>query len=571
MLNSYSRIGRRSTRFSELGFLNKGDKERPEKIISMRQSSNIGSPEERPKKFAIANRRHHKVRPSENKKRMPCSLSGNESKSVMSVDRSSISHLIKAPSSPNLKATLAESTVWDIEVETASLLSPAPPTEKRSVVLEIRNHSWNNSPGVQSAGPDDSHDRMVSLPETLADKLVADVKSPSPSLGPSQSASQRGRLYPHTDGTIPRAHVNSKYFLPQISHAPQTEPQMSFEKQPFDLVPVFLPKQTGKMSSTSYLESISPQNRLSHPISLDDHAEGSNFARHLDIQVMQHRPEIASCLQSRSTEQLAFVSPQLVFDVKVQDVGPDNCMDPELVNSGYPTWQDSECSVDYYASNIPPRPSMDYGDDLYAPGQDGRDVPEDITPYYSRTVYDAYEDYLYRDYGRPEGTNVIIQEYDLPRISEAEHSGECMIDPALTFSDEGEHGLVEGRIAGFNLHQDNVYNGEYEAEMFGDEHEALELDDAWDPSCGDILDDGSHILLSQWNPGSTPSNDDAFLSDCEPDLAAAMFPQGRTLLGGTTREDRNASIAVHTRRPLLSLIEADVAKSLRNHWFPQKL
>ena len=578
MLN-YSRVGRRSTGFSELGFLNNRDNEQhrsSEKFVPIRQLSNIGSdqsPEKQPKKFIITNRRHLKVRPSETKNRTLRSFPGKENQSVTSVDGLSTSHPIKASSSPNLllKANSVGSTVWDIEAETASILSPALPRQNRSVVLEICNRPWNDSPGDQGAEFDDSHHEIVPRPETLAEKsdnLIVDVKSPSPSLGPSQSASQHCRSYPHTNGTIPRADANSKYFLTQNSHA---EHQIPPENQPFNLVTDFLPEQTEKMMSASCLEVISAHNGPSHQ---GGHAGASNLAKYLDTQVTQHLPEITPCLQLSATEpQLAFSLP--MFDVSVQGVGPDNHLDSELVDPdrGYTTWQDSECSVKYYAQDTHLWLSVDYGDDLYVLGHHGRDVPEDNVPCYSHTVYDACEDYLCNDDRRSEERNVTVQEYDLTRDSGGEHSDEYMIEPALAFSDKEEHELVEGHILCRSLYLDSDDEGEYVAEIFGNEHETLELDDAWDQFCGDPHNDESQMLLSRSLASTSSSElDGSFLSDPEPIHPAAMFSQGRALLVGTTsREDRNANTGAHTRQPLLSLVEADVAKSLRNHWLPQKL
>jgi hypothetical protein len=441
------------------------------------------------------------------------------------------------------------------------------------VVLEICNRPWNDSPTDQLAGPDDSHDRLAPLSETLAEKLddLIEAKSPSPSLGPSQSASQHGRSFPHTDGTVPQADVNSKYFLPKIPNAAQTEQQTSYEKQRLNPVSVFLTKQAEKMTPASYLETISPPNQLSDPVSLDDHADTSNLTKYLDMQVTQHKlapPEIAPCLQPGPTEHLTFCSWQPVFDVDAQ---ADNRVDSELIDLGCAAWGDSEHSVDHCSHDRHLWPSVDYDDGLYPLVHDCRDVPEDIVSCYSHTVYDAREHYLYHDYGKFGGTNIIIPAYDLTENSEAEHSNECMIDPTLTFSDNGEHKLVEGHIAGCHLYPDSNDNGEYEEEYFGDEHGTLELDDAWDQCCSENLNGESYISL--WNPGSTSSNDldSSLLSNSEPIHPAAMFSQGRALLVESTQDDGNPTTTVQIRRPLLSLVEADVAKSLRNHWLPQKL
>jgi hypothetical protein len=474
----------------------------------------------------------------------------------MSMDDLSISHVTQARSSPDPlpKATPAESTMWDIEIEQSSLLSPALPSEKRSVMLEIRNRPWNGSPASE---PNNSHHTLARSPrsETLPEKSdnLIEPKSPSPSLGPSQSASQHGRFCPCTDRTIPLADSNSKYFIPQISKAAPTEQQVSLEKQPFHPDSVFLPKQMEKITPAGYLDAMSPENRFFHPCSFDNLADTSNLIRYLDMQVTQHNlapqhrpdPEIAPCFQPSLTDQICSWQP--VSDVDVEDVGLNSCNDSELIDPRCAVWWDSERSVDHYTQNSHLLPSVDYDNDLYPLEHDGRDVPEVLVSRQSRAVYDAHEYYLYHDYGESGETNVVAPEYGLIKNSEAGPSDECMMDNRQT-ADNGH---------------------EYD-EYFGDRQE---LDDAWDQCHSEIFDGKSHISL--WNRESTSSNDldNSSLDDPESIHPAAMFSQGRALLLGSTQQFRDMTTAVQTRSrlPLLSLAEADVAKSLRNHWLPQKL
>lgn len=580
LLKNHPCIVRQSIGFSELGFLNKAGQEQckltekhtPIHLLSdtdSRSRSSDQSPEEQPEKFVITNRRPLKARQSVTKKRTPRSLPGNENKSVMSVDRLSICHSTQARSSSDAlpKATLAESTVWDIEIHTASLLSPALSSKKHNAVLEIRNRPWNDSPTVELAVPDDSQDKAASFPssETPPDKSdnFIEEKSSSPSLGPSQSASQHRWSFPPTYDTRPPEGVNSKYFNPQIV---QDEQQPSLEIQPFNSVSVFLSKQGAKIPPASRLDS-SP-NRPSDLVFLVD---TYNLTSHLDKQVTQHSlasdhrpdPESSPCSQPGPTRQTTSSSWQPVSDVNIEEVGPDNRVDSELIDHGCTSWWGSEHSVDNYTHDRHPWLSVDYDGDCDPLEHHGCDVPEEFVSRHSHVAYDARED-LYHDYSGSGETNAIISAYD-----EAEHSDEHMIDLAFTFSDNGDHQLVEGHVAGCDLCPDSDSDRDYGEEYFGDEHETLELDHP----CK-ILDGESHVALR--NRGTTPSIDldNSSFSDTEP-ISTALFSQGRMLLLGSTQEDGDMTTAVRTRspscRPLLSLVEADVARSLRNHWLPQKL
>jgi len=143
----------------------------------------------------------------------------------------------------------------------------------------------------------------------------------------------------------------------------------------------------------------------------------------------------------------------------------------------------------------------------------------------------------------------------------SEAAGEYMINPLLSFSDNGERGLVDEHIVGWHMCPDSNEDPQFGEEYVGNE---LELDDGWNQYYSDILD------------GSTSSSDlcNSCSGDFEPVYSAAMFSQGRALLMGSTPRDgiTTTGTAVQIRsRPPLSLVEADVAKTLRNHWLPQKL
>jgi len=491
----------------------------------------------------------------------------------MSVDRLSISNSIQVLSSPDplLKATPVGSTAWDIENEAASLLFPAPPSQKRSVMVEIRNRPWNDSPTSGFAGPDDSHDKLAPSPRskflaTKSDNLVM-AKSSSPSLGPSQSASQHGRYFPLTDGTLHQADARSKYF---ISQAPQMEQHASLEKQPVVAVLVFSSPEQAENPPTCHLDVIGHQNQL------EEQDDTFNPSRVLDNEVTQYSlvprnhpdPATASCLQASPTEQPAFWQPE--FDVDVEDASPDDCVDSELIDYGSPAGWDFRHSVDYLSHATHLWPSVNYAGGLYSLAHDGYDTLGDLASCHSGAAYGAREHSLYHEYPQEPNLSAVIPEYDLSGNLEVDHLGGCMMDPTLIFSnsDNGEHELVEGHAASCNLSPDSHEDGNCEEAYADGEPEGFEQDDAWDECHSAISDAESHITF--WNRGSTTGDDldNSSLSSFE--HPATMFSEGRALLLGST-EKMATAYQTRPRRRLLSLVEADVAKSLRNHWLPQKL
>jgi hypothetical protein len=483
----------------------------------------------------------------------------------MSVDQFTSSHITQAPSSPEplSKVASAESIVWDIEIEKSCPLSPAQSSE-------IRNRPPSGSPTVKPAVPDNSASRLARSPqlETMSeepDNLV-ELKSPNASLGPSQSASQYGRICSHIVRTIPLTDADSKYFVPTIPKVAQVEQQVSFEMPLFNSSSVFSSKQVEKTTPASYLDLMSPENRLSDPVSFGNLTDTINY---LDLQVTQHDlaaqddpdSKIVPCSLPNITKQFAICSWQPALDVDVK-VDPDNRNDLELVGLGCAPLWDLGCSVDH--RHIRDRhlwPLVDCDKDLLPLEHSGCDNLDDC---------DTHEYYLSGGSG---GTNVVSLECDL--VNKAELSDECMIDPILSLEDNGQHDceLAEGHFADWYL--DSKNGSEYE-ECICDEHGPLELDDTRAQCHTETLDSESHVL---WERKSTPStginnsSNNSSLSDYESKHLAAMFSQGRALLFGFTQEGGNMITAAETqsRLPLLSSVEADVATSLKNHWHPQKL
>jgi hypothetical protein len=564
LLKNGSWAGRQGAVFSELGFLNNGDQGRrklPENSISIHSSLDSDShsrpsdksPEGRSKKFVITNRRPPKSRRVESAKTPHCNSPKNSGDSVISVDMLSISHTSQARSNtdPRPKGTLAGSTMWDIEIETASLLSPAPPFDKRSMVLKICNRRWNDSPANDLALPD-YHHRLAASPRLTAEKgeNLIETKSPS-SLGPSQSASQHGRCPPRADDILPKADGCSKYFISQVTQKTQKEQKATFEQSVIPAVKVSVSpsKEVEEIRPANYPDLTSTWERISEPgpDPLDQLPNTPSSLRSLDKEVAHYGLvpqdhldlEVFPSLQRSPTEWPAVCSQYPVLSgVELENIHVNNRFDAELTRAA--GW-DLEHPVEYVTLDRCLWPSIDYHDDAYPLSHHERDIAEVLVPCRSYGGYNASMLYVESEGSRQSDC---VQEHDL------EAEGGYMINPLLSFSDNGEHEPVC---------LDRNEDPQYEERYVGNEHENLELDDAWNQCYSDIHDETA---------SSGPYN--SSLGNSEPVNSAVMFSQGRALLLGGDGTMTGTAIQIRTRPPL-SLVEADVAKTLRNHWLPQKL
>ena len=499
----------------------------------------------RPSKFVITNRRTPNTKRSERKNITTGDLPGNESKSAAPLSNSPSTQARSDLALP--KATLAGSIIWDIEAETASLLSPVLASEKRSVVLEVCNRPWNTLPTVELAGPSDSHDQFAPKLQTLSDKPddLPEPKSPSSSLAPSQSASQNGRSFPRAYGTIPLAGASSKYFsITPNPEASGADHHVSVGKQPFKPA---LSKQADETTPPCYTDMISLPNRLQVPVSvsLEDAHPNSCLDTHQALQYCLH-PGGAPCSQPSSREHSASCLWQPGFDTDAGN-GPYDLISLELNDSRFTTPRDLEDSVDCCTQELHPWPSVDYVEAAYPFEHDGCGVLAD--PILCHSLYDAYG-------GSGETTSIILE--SIIEASEVGHSEEYAMDPTFIFGANQELEPLEEDIVTCNLCPDNQGC----RECFGGQHEALELNYEQyrtENVGGESLTSSN----SEFTVGNDLDRDDFSLSD----HASAMFSQGRALLLG----EGNA-VQTRPRQPmLLSMVEADVAKSLKNHWLPQKL
>lgn len=427
---------------------------------------------------------------------------------------------------PQTTAARAESIVWDIELDDVSLPS-LPPSDsgKHNITLDTRYLSWAGH-DCTASGP-----RSCANQESKATTPVLKVRKldsgginigirSSPSIAPSQSASQYGPSKTLIDART-RPLALSKYFsttqgqLRQLGSpgkplAVGTAPQ-PVAGEPFHSV------QTLSTAARPHPKPAPPSPTPPSFQGSEEYEVGQNCNFGVDVGMIYH------------------------------DIRRDHEEFKEMENDTL------LCApMDGYDEFQPPgyEPAADNGeiindDDVFLGGHYDTNSYLNNKASNFQVFNDAQSDFGYLDPGY--STHMNIDPDVLGQWSEA-----------WDFEYE-DHEVEEGYCNGLD---ENTGYSDLGSNWGYQPHNELEaiFDDTLTKDNSDCVSGGGYEMGSQV---SGHGHSLAYIT--------TRFSQGRDLLLGHLENDRLPhQIGDRLRRPV-SLVEADVAKSLRNHWHPQKL
>ncbi|KAF5370052.1 hypothetical protein D9758_001124 [Tetrapyrgos nigripes] len=511
-------------------------------------------------------RQKHKVKSN---KKTPKAPPDNDSSTLESQDSSSSSSIQDQPQATRT----AKSEVWDIErdsfifpsnVSSAKDLPSGKETKGESVVFDTRGIFWSKDFAQLSERPaaDVEAGRLSPAPSDLRRYLRS-----SSSLAPSQSASQIGlsRRKPTGASTF----LASKYFPDKPDDvAPKRGQQISPLGVAEDPRASNVTSSPHKDQPLSYIHQIIAEKRCNAkapmPTQLDDNAHG--LPPIISMPPLFYQPEVDQ-VHSNSHSQVISAPPYGSFEHHAY-LGPDSAFSTqqEFPNTGiehvYPHEQpyEDQCIVTEHSSfpeTIPVSdaewPSYDarWYDQV---GVADRLPPPLVEPF---ALSDICTDVAHQPGGKWD---------DEPCSDGPYWDGGSMEDYY--------HADVPLDIEGFPSHSEMIYSHEgeyleYGPEYYSDQDKEEEIYEEFLEGEEDLhfgqLDHTSELAASMNDICIEGSEDQDFEMVGEQD-----FLQGRELLllscGDSTR-------AVGRPRQVgsISFAEADVAKSLRGHWLPQRL
>ncbi|KAJ7667948.1 hypothetical protein DFH06DRAFT_1294817 [Mycena polygramma] len=449
--------------------------------------------------------------------------------------------------SASAKRPSAESEIWDIEscasqkrkliLEKMGSMDEASAIYRQgTVVMDARMPAWSNR--VAEASGRDPNQTTLQLPDPV-------VIPSSPSLRPSQSASQIGIFAKPNP-----VEAASRYFPPNHQRQPA---------QPL------APDSNGTKPHSSIVGNPEPVEIHQH-VDEDVVVEPVNHPPS-DVPVLPARFVVpprnrvfakqfvsVQAVRSQSQDSCIYPSPVPVPDIPLEDSQdldyyawePDleHGMSPEILDSDY------GCDEEQYSFTEEPCPG-DFQLCDYQNAQSSEGWDADTAPW-----VDSYDDGLVEF--AVEYENAVEHAGYLDLIDE---EGDAYIASSHAESDSGaSYGQWgspyvdmdignEAATAGFDCWQENSMCVADDSTSF---------------------DDGSNLLEDEligqgYSAVACDSVDSS--SECSDSTSAPHFAEGRALLMGLAlHESAGRGISAH-----LSNAEVDVIKSLRGHWFPQRL
>jgi hypothetical protein len=486
------------------------------------------------------------------------------------------------------KVAMAESEVWDIELEdsisTAEVASTPADTNIRqgTIILDTRPLQWVGHLDLPSTELVRFNDGEM-MAAAAAGKCAVDVIHSSPSLGPSQSASQCGQAV-HLRLNMPPAlsavRAVSKYFPHAVTKPVNDMPIAGKSLLDSVVVSLSLPEPVGDTpqsdarDGTDALDEagVVVQERNLPPASSPD-----SFVN----QLMEETP--ISSLPLQKLQHFARVSPTSSFQLASEDYETKElCMDiamnvdgdREVFATGFGQYDlsfeaalstgDDGCVEACYDD---PYPHLRDGgcNDRYGYPFEDVDLNEPYDEGESDPPYDWQEwDDAMGHFTEDPGSYLD----DHLEGWEVEEGNEYEDDlAALEYLDGSEEQLE---------HPDNMkYVGFYELD--GDEDQefgAVDLGyvDLGNPEPKTSGDLEGEIYQFDYGRHQCASNSTSCLGDSGDTsiVLTQRFTQGRALLLGISGQNDGDNFASR-KFSLVSCAEADVAKSLKAHWLPQRL
>ncbi|KAJ6599137.1 hypothetical protein DFH09DRAFT_26190 [Mycena vulgaris] len=552
--------GHQRKHFSELGFLNANKKALEHAASeSSSASGNESSVEEiiEPKKKTTAQK-------------------SRQAKSSRILSSNQVSELSEA-SAPQQRRVAAESEIWDIESrasekrrsrmqKTCSMDEADTSYIQGTVVIDARIPAWGNRPGTATR----THS-VIEVTQIAVDVPGAAAIPSSPSLRPSQSASQIGQL------VIKPSHAKeaSRYFPAQQQQQPTNRPitptsplardpepvENCRDTQPPNQVldsgdlgclplptPRFVVPTRNRIFAQHFLsvQGVRPESQDPYFYPSDAVVPGAAFedSQHLEYYACatvtfpespETEPEELP-LYSDDDEPLhpAYGKPQLDNHVGHSSLGWDtNTMNPILDE----TW------IDVYDYEELDESLVQYENPLGHPG-----------PGYMEPVGDGdCIGYLEDDWQVGAGSDSGVL-YD-----------HCETGAFMDILNEGEDPDHAPNPA-FGAWEDAAANSVYLDDFFEDGRELTDANNFMDEAPNGQRSVGS-------SPKVTPVTDDSedIISDCSDAISAyhPHFAQGRALLLGLPIHEPTDRVLCAA--PHFSHAELDVVKVLRDHWLPQRL
>ncbi|RDB22484.1 hypothetical protein Hypma_010281 [Hypsizygus marmoreus] len=547
---SSNKTGRPNHGFSELEFLNKTSLEPPSKRkrkASASASSAISHSHERThirdpgrptkikvrKGIAKAKTKSEVQVPKHNNAASNDEITSSSSMASTKEESDNVPASNNPGASKNPITATPKSITWDIEQDNVSLPThPIPSDAAKSVLLDTRHLTW------ASATPNEGVELDVSGQKSSSGAdLRKTSKCSSPSIGPSQSASQYGR--PAAPRMPPlQSNSHSKYFASQVV--------------------------------AQDISKALPEACVSQP------------AVQIPVQA------ISASIISQKSSHSPVAAPRTVVSV-AKMVSPS---DPEHAWSLPPVESHME-SLEYL-------PNVDFWDYEYSDGAAnlwtseetletrGLDLPGYVDDYDEFHDYDAFAPDDLFESSRISCYDIIEMDngaFEYDQIFQDMKSGEFNAIEQIfeevgsgpgpeeherytSFWDEGEeHGLSDYG------HEDGMTMGDFEEQASVEGGIRLR---ACVDETSEYLGPGGDEDLTTDNDSDgellDPSCAEGSESDSGSVSPAAMFSQGRALLQGHAGQGYHTGGSPRlSRRRQVSLVEADVVKSLRNHWLPQRL
>ncbi|KAG5637832.1 hypothetical protein H0H81_003037 [Sphagnurus paluster] len=432
-----------------------------------------------------------------------------------------------------LGAKDVESINWDIELGSVILPSKnslASESGKQTLLLDTRHVSWTAAISVK---PPKSEADLQQYQTQSHSEVHIDTGAhySNSSIGPSDSASQHRGASPN-----PKLTASSKYFdAPTLP----TSRQQSLDAQ-------FVTKSISKRVTACITSNKNPTKSDLSPILLNIPTNNSTITP-----VKPVAPSIHSIIG--------------VEQVTVENYATDNPNDHHLDCLPVVDPRDYEYSEGDFR--------------LWPPGQVAYpDVPsQGLMEDYATYIDDDQDDDLYYSIENSYNNRLSFHKwheldgsFGYEHYSHATENDEqdCMVigtwtydeDDSITYDDDGYDSPEYHGFCNLNSNDNDRFDdsgsflGYQTVDDVDETHASGTLDDD-----SQEKDHGSGVDLY------TEDTDRSF------DFGTGRFAQGRALLLGYSNDLGLGSSQEPSLRPKVSLVEADVAKGLRNHWLPQRL
>lgn len=537
----------KGNQFSELGFLNKIHKKPPQRkgnrcptvssasdtdtSTSSDQSAAVIKPEE---KHVITD------------KKAPQAAPDHTEAAPRPIQKTSSAALPEK--SPRATTTgPAGSIVWDIELE--DLVSPSQGTHRHgssdlpqmSVTLDTHQLKWAGVCVEKAIALSDTHGGVVARDGSLlssANARVEDItQCSSPSLGPSQSASQHGRSV--TQLTIPPLKAISKYFSAGDGQPQRSKDLVTEDPPSLPQASVPAPVSIAELGEDLGAIEVVPQviNQVCHASPHHQHPQNG-------VPLSQSH----SVFQAEPIEDLPVLKDD--WDLNIDDVDFTTYEEIGLMDGDAQYWAASNDDFGgQYFSTLPDLEHNKY----FSAGEENHPPSNDMSG------------------------NTLWQDWDGVQYPDVE------VDDAAPEEDPDDG-------PEWGLEYDDYYRMDGTEAVpceWEDEYEEMDAQESYDPHTDELDERREHELCYDYSTSANGNWEEPIYtgarspiscssqrgdSDKDADIAPHRFAQGRALLMGLSGWDAGL-YPVLTREPVVrqSHTEAEFVKGLRNHWLPQKL